>query len=155
MESFIMQLEFWHWLTLAVVLIILEMLSPGVFLMWLGIAAGIVGIVMLVYPDLSWQMQLSLFAVFSISSIVAWRWTQTFFAPASSDNMKLNRRAEQYIGRTFYLVEPIINGMGKIKVDDSTWKVRGKDAPVGTQISITGVDGVIFEVQVISEDSAR
>ncbi len=154
MESFVMHLEFWHWLTLAVVLIILEMLSPGVFLMWLGIAAGIVGIVMIISPDLSWQMQLVIFALLSVSSIIVWRWTQSYFTP-ESDNLKLNRRAEQYIGRTFYLVEPIINGMGKIKVDDSTWKVRGKDAPVGTQISITGVDGVIFEVQVISEDSAR
>ncbi len=147
MEPLITQLEFWHWLTFALILIILEMLSPGVFLMWLGIAAGIVGLVMLVQPDLSWQTQMILFALLSLVSIIFWRWAQKHFK-RESDDLHLNRRAEQYIGRTFYLIEPIVNGMGKIKVDDSTWKVHGEDAPAGTQVEVTGVDGVIFEVAI-------
>ncbi len=147
MEPFITHLEFWHWLTFALILIILEMLSPGVFLMWLGIAAGIVGLVMLAQPDLSWQIQMTLFALLSIASIIFWRWAQTRFK-AEPDNLHLNRRAEQYIGRTFNLVEPIVNGVGKIKVDDSTWKVHGEDAPVGTQVEVTGVEGVVFKVKI-------
>ncbi len=147
MEPFITHLEFWHWLTFALILIILEMLSPGVFLMWLGIAAGIVGLVMLAQPDLSWQIQMTLFALLSIASIIFWRWVQTHLKTESND-LHLNRRAEQYIGRTFNLVEPIVNGMGKIKVDDSTWKVHGEDAPVGTQVEVTGVEGVVFKVKI-------
>ncbi len=147
MEPFISHLEFWHWLTFALILIILEMLSPGVFLMWLGIAAGIVGLVMLAQPDLSWQIQMTLFALLSVASIIFWRWAQTRFKTESND-LHLNRRAEQYIGRTFNLVEPIVNGMGKIKVDDSIWKVHGEDAPVGTQVEVTGVEGVVFKVKV-------
>ncbi len=60
----------------------------------------------------------------------------------------MNRWAEQYIGRTFNLVEPIVNGMGKIKVDDSIWKVQGEDAPEGTQVEVTGVEGVVFKVKI-------
>ncbi len=147
MESFIAQLEFWHWLTFAVLLIILEMLSPGIFMIWLGIAAGMVGIVMLAWPHINWQTQIILFAVFSVSSIAAWLWTRAFFYPSGSAPSKLNRRAEQYVGRTFSLVEPIVNGMGKIKVDDSTWKVHGKDAPAGTQVIVTDVDGTVLKVK--------
>jgi membrane protein implicated in regulation of membrane protease activity len=59
----------------------------------------------------------------------------------------LNRRGNQYIGRIFSLSEPIINGVGKVTVDDSTWKVKGPDLPAGTHIKVLGVEGVVFEVE--------
>ncbi len=147
MEVFYTNLEFWHWLTFAVILIILEMLSPGAFFLWLGIAAGCVSIVLYVRPELSWQYQLILFAVLSVASIVSWRLIRAYFPPQESEVPNLNRRADQYIGRIFTLSEPIVNGMGKIKVDDSTWRVRGEEAPVNTQVKVTGVDGIIFDVE--------
>lgn len=147
MESIFLHLEFWHWLTLAVVLIILEMFSPGVFFIWLGIAAACVGIVLYVRPDLSWQIQLIVYAVLSIVSIISWRLTRVFFPPKESEVPHLNRRADQYVGRTFTLIEPIINGVGKIRVDDSTWRVQGEEAPAGSQVKVTGVDGIVFEVE--------
>ena len=36
------QVQFWHWGILAILLVVIEMLVPGTYLMWLGIAAGIV-----------------------------------------------------------------------------------------------------------------
>ena len=149
MESLYMNLEFWHWLTFAVVLIILEMFSPGVFFLWLGIAAGCVGIVLYLRPELTWQFQLILFAVLSVASIVSWRLTRAFFPPEEPEVANLNQRANQYIGRTFTLIEPIVNGVGKIKVDDSTWRVRGDDMPLNSQVRVTGVDGVVFEVELL------
>ncbi len=147
MESIFLHLEFWHWLTLAVVLIILEMFSPGVFFIWLGIAAACVGIVLYVRPDLSWQIQLIVYAVLSIVSIISWRLTRVFFPLEESEVPHLNRRADQYVGRTFTLIEPIVNGVGKIRVDDSTWRVQGEEAPAGSQVKVTGVDGIVFEVE--------
>ena len=147
MEALFMHMEFWHWLTFAVVLIILEMFSPGAFFLWLGIAASCVGIVLFMRPELIWQYQLILFAVLSVASIVSWRWTRAFFPPEVAEVPNLNRRAEQYVGRTFTLIEPIINGLGKIRVDDSTWRVRGKDMPTNSQVRVTGVDGIIFDVE--------
>jgi len=134
MESIFTQLEFWHWLTIAAIFIILEILSPGIFFLWLGLAAAGVGIIMSFIPDLSWQVQFILLACFSIISILLWRFFSKFSSINESEVSHLNRRAEQYIGRTFTLVEPIINGTGKVKVDDSTWRVRGEDAPIGTQV---------------------
>ena len=151
MESLFTQLEFWHWLTFAILLIILEVFSPGAFFLWLGIAAGCVGIVMLIRPDISWQTQMVVFAVLSVASIVSWRWTRSFFPPQEAEVPNLNRRAEQYVGRTFTLSEAIVNGTGKIHVDDSSWRVRGEDSPVGTQVVVTGVDGIIFDVKIIKK----
>lgn len=153
MESLFTQLEFWHWFTFAVVLIILEVFSPGAFFLWLGIAAGCVGLVMFFRPELSWQSQFIIFAVLSVASVVFWRLGKGFFPRQEPVESHLNRRAEQYLGRTCNLVEPIINGTGKIKVDDSTWRVCGEDAPVGSQVKVTGVDGIVFEVEIIKKAS--
>jgi len=97
-------------------------------------------------PAMSWEYQLLAFSVMSVVSIIVWR---RFFRtkPADTDQPALNRRGEQYIGRSFTLREPITDGIGKIRVDDSTWKIRGDNCPVGTQVEVTGVDGVILEVR--------
>ncbi|MCK4710234.1 MAG: NfeD family protein, partial [Gammaproteobacteria bacterium] len=65
----------------------------------------------------------------------------------ASDHPTLNRRGEQYVGRTFTLDEPIVNGMGKIRVDDSTWKISGNDCDSGSKVKVTGIEGTIFKVE--------
>lgn len=148
MESLLAEFNFWHWFTLAALLIILEVFSPGAFFLWLGIAASGVGLVMIFLPELSWQSQVTIFALFSIASLIAWRLSLKFFAARQTTTApNLNRRAEQYVGRTFTLIDPIVNGVGKIHVDDSTWRVRGEDSPVGSKVRVTGVDGILLEVE--------
>lgn len=137
--------EYWHWWVLGVVLLILEVFSPGAFFLWLGLAAGVVGIALLVLPDLGWQLQLLLFAVLSVVSIVVGRiWLKRH--PIETDLPTLNRRGEQYIGRVFTLEVPVVNGNGKIRVDDTTWKIRGDDRPPGSRVRVTGVDGTVLLV---------
>ncbi|MEW7975140.1 MAG: NfeD family protein [Candidatus Thiodiazotropha endolucinida] len=139
------QLDYWHWLILAVVLMILEVFSPGAFLLWLGLAAGTVGLLLLLIPDITWQIQILLFALLSVTIIVLVR---AFLQrrPIETDQPHLNRRGEQYLDRTFTLQEPIVNGEGKIHVDDTTWKITGEDCPAGTRIRISGVQGVVLQV---------
>lgn len=140
------QLDYWHWWILAAVLIILEVFAPGAFFLWLGIAAGVVGGLVYLSPAMTWEYQLLAFSVLSVVSIIVWR---KFFRtrPADTDQPALNRRGEQYIGRSFTLHEPITDGIGKIRVDDSTWKIRGENCAVGTQVEVIGVDGTILEVR--------
>jgi len=135
----------WHWWILAALLIILEVFAPGAFFLWLGLAAVAVGGVVYMIPAMAWEYQLLLFSVASVISIVIWR---KYFriTPADTDQPNLNRRGQQYVGRVFTLEEPIVDGIGKIRVDDSTWKVRGEDCPAGTRIEVTGLDGTILEV---------
>ncbi len=138
--------SYWHWWVLGVVLVILEVFSPAAFFLWMGVAAGVVGLVLLAVPDLSWQYQILLFSGFSIASIVLWR-SVLKRHPTRTDQPMLNRRGEQYVGRVFTLEEPIVNGLGKIRVDDSTWKISGEDCAAGTRIRVVGVDGVVLVVE--------
>lgn len=140
------QIVFWHWWILAGLLLILELTAPAFFFLWLGIAAGAVGLILLVFPSIDLETQLILFAVASIVAVLAWRrYRET--RPKTTDQPNLNRRGQQYIGRVFSLTSPITNGVGKVTVDDSTWKVKGPDLPEGTHIKVTGVDGVVFKVE--------
>jgi membrane protein implicated in regulation of membrane protease activity len=142
-------LDYWHWFILAIVLLILEVFSPGVFFIWMGLAAAIVGAVLLALPQLAWQFQLLMFAVLSMASILVVRLLLQRH-PIKTDHPTLNRRGEQYIGRVFTLQDPITNGEGKIRVDDSTWKVRGEDCPAGNRVKVIGVDGVVLLVSITS-----
>ena len=137
---------FWHWWILGIALIVLEAFAPGAFFLWMGISAGVVGTILAIVPDLGWEYQVMLFAIFSVVSIALWKRYQTK-NPAESDHPTLNRRGEQYVGRNFTLAEPIVNGMGKIKVDDSIWKISGDDCDAGTKIKVIGIDGTIFRVE--------
>ena len=67
--------------------------------------------------------------------------------PITSDHPLLNKRGVQYLGRVFSLYEPIKNGQGKIKVDDSIWKVHGEDCDINTQVKVIAVRGTVFEVE--------
>ncbi len=139
-------LVFWHWWVLGLALLALELFAPGAFFLWIGLAAGAVGAIMWLIPGMTWQSQLMWFAVFSIVSIVIWR-TVGRRVPKETDHPNLNQRGMQYIGRIFTLSEPIVNGNGKLTVDDSTWKITGQDCESDTRVKVVGVQGVILEVE--------
>ena len=141
----------WHWLLAAVALIILEVLTPTAFFMWLAVAAGLVGLVLAVFPELNWQLQLVLFAFFSVLSLFAGRHYLKHH-PIATDEPTLNKRGHQYIGRVFTLEQPIVNGFGKLRVDDTTWKIGGRDCAEGTQVTVSGVDGVVLLVKPAGEE---
>ena len=140
------QLTYWHWFILAALLIILEVFAPGAFMLWIGIAAGVVGTVLYFVPSMTWEYQFMLFSIASVGSIVAWR-SYRSNNPITTDEPTLNRRGSQYIGRTFTLDEPIANGIGKIRVDDSTWKIEGTDCPAGSKVKVVGIDNTVLKVE--------
>lgn len=140
---------FWHWWVLAIGLVILEVLAPGAFFLWLGVAAGVVGVLLLIIPSVSWEWQLLLFSVISVASIVIWR-NHLKEHPTETDQPRLNRRGEQYIDRVFTLDEAIENGSGKIRVDDTTWKITGNDCEAGSKVKVTGVNGVVLTVELVN-----
>ncbi|RLA38196.1 MAG: NfeD family protein [Gammaproteobacteria bacterium] len=146
--EFLQHATHWHWWVLAVFLIILEVFSPAAFFLWMGVAAGVTGFAVLAQPELGWEYQLLIFALFSVVSIVSWR-RYLVRHPIQTDQPSLNRRGEQYVDRLFTLEEPIVNGQGRIKVDDSTWKISGTDCAQGAKVRVVGVDGVILLVETL------
>ncbi len=136
----------WTWWIAGIVLVILEVFAPGAVFLWLGVAAGVVGVVLFFVPSMGWEYQLLIFAVLSVAAIAVFRfWLRK--NPIETDRPQLNRRGSQYIGRTFTLAEPIRDGRGRLHVDDTMWKIEGADVPANTQIRVTGVDGVVLKVE--------
>ncbi len=142
-----MDFDFWHWWVLAVGLLTLEVLLPAFFFIWLGAAAFVTGVFYWLMPTMTWEQQLVLFSVLSVVAVVV---SRLYFdnSTVKTDEPLLNRRSERYVGRVITLKEPIVDGVGKIQVDDSTWKVVGEDCPAGTKIRITAADNVLLHVEV-------
>jgi membrane protein implicated in regulation of membrane protease activity len=147
MSGFFDQLQFWHWLILAALFAGIEMLSPGFFFIWLGGAALLMGLITLVISAMGWELQLILFALFAAASVLAW-YKFGRKLPGATDDTTLNRRGESLIGRTGALVEPIVNGRGRVKIGDSAWSAEGdEDAPVGAKVLVTGCRGAVLTVE--------
>lgn len=146
-------IEFWYWWVAAVVFVVIEVFAPGAVFVWLGAAAAAVGLVLLAVPDLSWELQLLTFALLAVFSAFGWRAYRKRNPPPESDHPTLNRRGEQYIGRNFTLNEAIENGLGRLKVDDTIWKIEGADLAPGTKVRVTGVEGTVLIVKPLDDTS--
>jgi membrane protein implicated in regulation of membrane protease activity len=146
MSAFLAEPPFWAWLILAVVLASIEMLAPTFFFLWLGAAAAVTGIIVLIVPSLGWEAELVIFAALAMVSVWAWR-SLVRRRPRESDDPMLNRRGLQYVGRVVTLVEPIVNGAGTARVGDSIWRVSGPDQPAGRPVRVVGVQGTVLQVE--------
>jgi inner membrane protein len=143
--SWITAMGGWIWFVVAAVFLLLELMSPGVFMLWLGLAAILTGIISLAMV-LSWQAQLIAFAVLSIICIPMWR----YFArkvEGPVDRPFLNRRAEGYVGRVFTLEKPIVDGVGTIRIEDTVWRVSGPNLPAGSRVKVARADGADLAVE--------
>ena len=137
---------FWYWWVIALFLLVLEILTPGYFFMWMAASGFLTGAIVLLIPATGTNMQILIFSVLSVVAIIVWK----FYGkrhPTKSDQPLLNKRGVQYIGRVFNLFEPIKNGQGKIKVDDSIWKVHGEDCDINSRVKVVAIRGTVFEVE--------
>ena len=145
MLEWIVSLGSWNWFILAALLLLIEILAPGMFMLWLGLSAILVGIISSAVVW-SWQAQLIAFAGFAIAAVPAWRhFARKVEKPA--DSPFLNRRAEGYVGREFTLDKPIVGGVGTIRIDDTVWRVTGPDAPAGSRVRIARAEGAALMVE--------
>lgn len=143
--EYLQALEYWHWLVFAVALIVLEALAPGAIFMWMGVAAALVGVLMLVFP-LTWEWQLVIFAVVSVASIVLWRRYQKAH-PSVSASPLLNMRTRRYVGKVVTISSAIENGRGAARVGDTIWNVEGPDLPEGARARVVDAHGAVLVVE--------
>ncbi len=139
-------LEFWHWWVLAAALVAVEVFAPSTVFLWPGVAAAVVGLVLLVADDIRWQVQVLLFAALSVISLAVWLgFVRSKLArPAES---ALNRRGVQYIGREFVLAQPIVERQGTLNIDDTTWQIAGDDQDAGKRVRVVSMDGPVLNVE--------
>lgn len=140
-------LTFWHWCILGVVLLILELLTGGGFLFWIGLASLCTSLIVFLVPIISWPWQLVTFSALSLVTCLLWYRYLKNKKQSSDSALTLNKRSAQYIGRQFELESAIIHGRGRVKIGDTIWRVAGDDMPIGTSVRVISVEGVILNVE--------
>ncbi len=139
------EIEFWHWWVLAAALGALDMVAQrGVFL-WLGVAALVVGLVVFVLPDLSWQVQGLVFVGMAFATLLAAQLLRTR-APGL-DGAVSGPLGKRYIGQVIVLESPIVGGAGRAFIGDTLWTLQGGDQPAGATVRVTRADGVSLWVE--------
>jgi membrane protein implicated in regulation of membrane protease activity len=138
----------WIWLTIGVLLAGLEMLVPGVYLVWLGIAAIITGVLTgLLHLSLPAQVIDFVF----LSLIIAFS-ARRFLrdSPIIGADPLMNRRVARMLGQTAVVVQAIEHGSGRVHFGDSEWIASGPDVAVGERVRITGSDGATLLVEPVA-----
>jgi hypothetical protein len=140
---------FWHWWVIGLSFLVLEMVITAYFFLWLSGAAIVTGFILLVAPDLIPAAQWGIWATISIVSLLGYKlWRKKNPKKQDGEQSTLNRRGSQYVGRTFTLDAATENGQGKIKVDDTTWKVESEtDLAKGSKIKVVDTEGTILKVE--------
>ncbi|QYO76885.1 NfeD family protein [Devosia salina] len=135
----------WSWIIAGLVLLALELVVPGGFLLWMGIAGILTGLLVLFQP-LAWPIQWLIFGVLSLVSILIWvRLTRN--RAAQTDRPLLNQRAEHFIGHEAVLEQPIVGGFGRLALGDTIWRIAGPDLPRGQKVRIVGAEGNVLRVE--------
>jgi inner membrane protein len=144
--DFGMRPDVFLWAIAALVLVALEMLAPGAFMLWLGFAAGALALVVWLVPGLPFLVQAILFVVFAAISVqISRKWFRG--RESSAERSTLNRRAEQLVGRIVPLESAIAQGAGRVQIADAFWQVSGPDLPAGANVRIVDVHGMILKVE--------
>ena len=140
----IVELGAWSWVIGGIILLALELMAPGNVFVWFGIAALVTGGFAFL-TSFGWQVQGLVFVVLAV--IFAYAGRRYFGRRAGvSEQPFLNQRANGLVGRSYVLSEPIVNGHGQVRIDDTRWRIVGPDLPSGTRITITAADGAVLSV---------
>lgn len=134
----------WNWFILGAVLLAVEILTPGVYLLWLGVAAIITGLLSFLLGDVTiwtWQAQVLAFLLLSIVCVLIGRRVFPATGTGDTDEPLLNQRERQLVGRTAVLEDPIREGQGRIRLGDTLWRVTGPDLPAGARVKVIEAEG--------------
>lgn len=139
----------WTWMAFGLLLLAVEVLVPGVFMVWFGIAALITGTLSLALwsTDVwTWPVQTVVFLILSAVCVLAGRRWMAARA-TETDQPLLNQRTAQLVGRRATLEDAIVNGYGRVRIGDTLWRVKGPDLPVGTQVTVTSAEDDTLAVE--------
>ena len=143
---------FWHWFGVALVLLSAEMLGAAGFLLWTGMSAALIGVLLFIFPNIDTSWQLVIFSFVTIAVLYVW-WRHLQQRIDTSDQPLLNQRSAQYVGRQTVLVEPLLHGRGTVRIDDSRWQVTGPELPVNTLVKVVGLqDALLLVVEPVTQD---
>ena len=135
----------WAWIIVGVALVGIEIVAPGAFMLPLGLAAVATGLVGFAVA-LPWPAQVLVFAALALGFVLVGRQLYGVRSEAAT-TPGLNRRGELLVGRVLTLDEAIVDGQGRVRIDDSVWRVRGADLPAGSRVRVARADGAVLVVE--------
>ena len=141
-----MTIVFWYWWALAAVLLVFEMMLPGVMFLFIAVGAAVCGLILLIAPGTGLELQLFVFAIVAVASAVLLRGPLRRLQGRSGE-ATLNERGQSMVGRTFVLDQPILNGRGRITLGDGSWIVTGPDMAAGAKVRVAAVTGTELRVE--------
>ena len=136
----------WLWLAIGLLFLVMEMVIPGIYLLWVGLAAFLTGVFVFAMPDMAPLIQGLIFAVASVILILVSRRAMYGQVGQPPEN-DMNKGGDQLVGQTLIVVQAIENGRGKVKVRDSQWLATGPDAEVGDKVKVVSADGTLLTVE--------
>ncbi len=136
----------WSWVVLGLVLIGSEMLAPGVFLIWLGLAALLTGVIVGL-SGVGWQAAALIFAALCVVCVFAGRSLTRRRGEEPDAATGLNDRGRQLIGKVFRLEATMLGGEGRIRVGDSSWRITGPELLAGSEVKVVRVEGATLVVE--------
>ena len=139
----------WIWAIGGLLLLIAEIVAPGFFLVFLGVAAIATGLFTLLF-DLSMAPQLVLFVVYTgLALAIGKRW---YAEPGHTDqSVKLNDPGRRMVGKTVTVVAAVDEHGGRVRVGDGEWTARGGPAAIGDRVRIIAVEGNCLVVETVGE----
>lgn len=151
--SLIQALGPWTWVAVGLLILGIEIMMPSTFLLWPGLSALVVGLITLIIGNEAaiwpWQAQVLVFLILSVMIAVIGKRIMKNKDYNKSENPNLNERGAQLIGQTAILADPIANGMGRIKIGDTTWRVKGDDAKAGAKVTVVDYDAGTLIVETV------
>ena len=142
--SFLQALGPWTWVAVGLLILGFEIMMPSTILLWPGLSALVVGFITLILgTDAAiwpWQAQVFVFLILSVAIAIVGKRIMKNRKYNESENPILNERGAQLIGQTAILAEPISNGTGRIKLGDTTWRVKGDDTKSGAKVKVVDYD---------------
>ncbi len=145
MDIFFDNLNFMHWLTLGLAMIIIELFLWTTFLLWIGASAITVSIVFYLISDVDGLTQLLTFLVISAAAT----FLSKRYYPVKTVDDELHQKAKTYIGKECK-VSSIENDVIKVQIGKSLWFAKGQELSVGQTVKIVGVDSSTFIVEPIN-----
>jgi inner membrane protein len=138
----------WWWVGAGALLGILEILLPGIFLIWIAIAAWVTAVIVAAAPPMALAWQLVIFVVLAFVTVFAGR---QYYArnPVESADPLLNTRAARLIGQVVTVESAIENNKGRVRVGDGMWNASGPDAPAGASVRIVAAEGTCLTVELV------
>jgi membrane protein implicated in regulation of membrane protease activity len=129
----------WLWMIGGILLLIAEVIAPGFFLVFIGVAALATGAFTLLF-DMPLPFQLILFTIYALVAVMIGRKVYSNQAVDSTDPL-LNDRVARLVGKSVTVIEAVDEHSGRVRVGDSEWSARGGPGRPGERVRITGVDG--------------